>query len=404
MSQFIKVFKYTYIENVKTKAFILSTILILLLEGLVLSLPRIIEDISGKDKSHIAVMDETDQLVLNSDKLGSVMKGYSWKVVDKGEESSLRKDVVKGDLDGLFILRNGDSGSFIEYIAAYQDETLIRMFQYYIQTIYTSNVIKENSINKDTAQALLTQVPMKITDLAKKQEDSFLFVYGMIFFMYIAILGYGQAVATAVASEKSSRVMEIMITKVKPIRMMFGKVLGVGSASLSQLLLIILSTVLMYKSGIVKSGGDIFGFKINLDSVTTNQVVYFVLFFILGYFVYAALYAAFGAMVSRIEDLTNITLPLSLTIIMSFLLAMYTLSSPNGIVSKVASFIPFFSPVSMFTRISISTVSPLEIVLSVMILVITMILVFLFASKVYPTGVLLYGKKPKLKNVLKNSN
>lgn len=219
--------------------------------------------------------------------------------------------------------------------------------------------------------------------------------------MYMVILLYGQMVATNVASEKSSRAMELLVTGAKPTAMMFGKVIASCLAGLIQLVCVFGSAFLFYNLNksywsdnmIIDS---IFGIPLDL-------LLFMLLFFVLGFFIYAFMYGAVGSTVSKLEDINTAVMPITMLFIIAFIVVMVSMSSGNvdTPIMVICSFVPFTSPMAMFTRIAMSTVPAYEIIISVSVLIGSVVGVGVLSAKIYRVGVLLYGTSPKIGSVLK---
>ena len=223
----------------------------------------------------------------------------------------------------------------------------------------------------------------------------------MIFALYMVILLYGQMIATNVATEKSSRAMELLITSAKPVSMMFGKVLASCLAGLTQL-------VAVFGSGLLF-------FRMNQEYWVDNRLissvfdmpvwlfVYMLIFFVLGFLIYAFLYGAIGSTVSKLEDINSAVMPVTMLFIAAFVITMMSLAdgSVDSLMMKVCSYVPFTSPMAMFTRLAMSTVSFYEIAVSIAILILSAVAVGVISAKIYRVGVLLYGTKMKIGTILK---
>ena len=220
----------------------------------------------------------------------------------------------------------------------------------------------------------------------------------LIVLIFVTLTVYGMWVATSVAAEKSTRVMELLISAATPRELLVGKVLGVGGAGLTQYagILIPAGLVVLFQDRIagVLLGPAPAGGEAPLDGLTLPILGAFLLFFLLGFVLYALLYAAAGSLVSRQEDVQQLALPLSLVSMASYIAAAIGLSSIGSPVVIVLSFVPFSSPFVMLSRIMLGRVEPWEVLLSVAILIGTSGLILLLASRIYATGVLLYGQRP----------
>jgi ABC-2 type transport system permease protein len=228
---------------------------------------------------------------------------------------------------------------------------------------------------------------------------------GIVFvvLLFLTVIIYGMWVATGVATEKSSRVMELMISAASPRQMLTGKVVGIGGAGLTQYLLIAVPAllVLAFQDRIAEgilgsswaSGAPIVG-------LTPGLLLGYGVFFLLGFTLFALIYAAMGSFVSRPDDLQTLSLPLSLVAMSGYLLAIMTLSRGASDITTMLSFIPPFSPFVMLARLMVDQVQPWEIAVSVAILIVAILFVALLATRMYAAGVLLYGQRPGLRTFI----
>jgi ABC-2 type transport system permease protein len=218
----------------------------------------------------------------------------------------------------------------------------------------------------------------------------------LLFAMYMFVLMYGGMISTEVATEKSSRVMEILVSSVHPIQQLFGKILGVALLSLTQFAILFAVGFTALKS----SGQELWKF-LGFDHLPVSTFVYAIIFFLLGYFLYATLFAVLGSLVSRVEDVQQMIMPVMTFVIAAFMIAMFGLNAPESSFITVTSFIPFFAPMIMFLRVGLLPVPFWEVVLSLVLLIATIGLLAFFGSKVYRGGVLMYGKSGSLKDMKK---
>jgi ABC-2 type transport system permease protein len=220
-----------------------------------------------------------------------------------------------------------------------------------------------------------------------------------IILMFITILIYGMWVATGVAAEKSSRVMELMISAASPRQLLVGKVIGIGGAGLTQYLAIALPVmlVLAFQDQIARAILGAGGAGLPTGGLTLGLLAAYGLFFLLGFALFALIYAAVGSFVSRPDDLQTLSLPLSLVAMAGYLCALVVLLGSTGTFARLTSFVPPLSPFSMLARLMVSTVQPWEVALSIGILVASIGLVAAATVRIYATGVLLYGQRPGIR-------
>jgi ABC-2 type transport system permease protein len=222
----------------------------------------------------------------------------------------------------------------------------------------------------------------------------------MIFALYMVILLYGQMVATNVATEKSSRAMEVLITSADPTAMMFGKVLASCIAGFAQLVLIFGTAILLYNVNKEALSNPLIA---SIFDIPIELFIYLIVFFVLGFLIYAFMFGAIGSTASKLEDINTSVMPITFLFIIAFMVVMFSMGSGSidNTAMLICSYIPFTSPMAMFTRICLSTVAWYEIAASIAILIGSTVGIGILSAKIYRVGVLLYGTPPKLTTIVK---
>lgn len=224
-------------------------------------------------------------------------------------------------------------------------------------------------------------------------------IVGVVFvvLIFITLVIYGMWVAAGVVAEKSSRVMELLISAASPTQLVIGKVIGIGLAGLVQYVAILvpaLATLLFQDRIATVVLGSSSGVDLSLSALSPGLLAAYGGFWILGFILYALIYAAAGSLVSRAEDLQVLALPLSLVAIGGYLQAVMALSGGISPLIRLSSYVPFWSPFVMLTRLAVGHVEPWELVLSFGLLAASIPIVAVIAVRVYSAGVLLYGQRP----------
>lgn len=230
-------------------------------------------------------------------------------------------------------------------------------------------------------------------------------IVGVVFvvLIFITLVIYGMWVAAGVVAEKSSRVMELLISAASPAELVTGKVVGIGLAGLVQYVAILvpaLATLLLQDRIAAALLGSSSGLEVSLSALTPGLLAAYGGFWILGFTLYALMYAAAGSLVSRAEDLQVLALPLSIVAIGGYLQAVMALSGGISPLIRVASYVPFWSPFVMLTRLTVGRVEPWELALSFGLLILSIPIVGLIAVRVYSAGVLLYGQRPGARQIV----
>ncbi len=230
--------------------------------------------------------------------------------------------------------------------------------------------------------------------------QSLVLAYLLLFMIYMALILYGNMVASGVAVEKSSRIMEVMVATVHPLELMMGKIIGIGALGLLQFAIWMAVAVGMS----ALSAGGMFGkmaeLGFSLGSIPLSSVLWFGLFFFLGFFFYASIFAAAGAVVSRVEEVSQVVTLIMMFIIVGFFAAFLSFTNPNSTFAVIASFIPFTAPMVMFARMVLTDPPALQVAASILVLLVSVVGGAWLSSKIYRLGVLLYGKRPGVRQIV----
>jgi ABC-2 type transport system permease protein len=242
---------------------------------------------------------------------------------------------------------------------------------------------------------------LKVTEEKETNDNGVGFIGGYItgMFLYISMILYGSLIMQSVIEEKSSRVIELLSSSVKPIDILIGKVLGVGFAGLLQVSVwaIMFASISFFAlPAILVSLGSGAG-----SIISPSAFIYFVLYFIFGYLMYATLYAGAGATVEQASDAQQVSMPITMLVLLPFLMMTSVIQSPSSTPSVILSLIPFFSPILMMGRIFSETPPFWQIALSFVLMGATFFGVLWVSGKIYRTGILMYGKKYSLREIYK---
>jgi ABC-2 type transport system permease protein len=220
----------------------------------------------------------------------------------------------------------------------------------------------------------------------------------LLMILYTSVLVWGQLMLTSVIEEKTSRVVEVMVSAVSPFQLLVGKLLGVGAAGLTQFLVWVSSMVAisLFGAGMAAAMGN---FKI--PEIPAVLLVSLLVFFVLGFLLYSALFAAVGASVNSQQEASSLAFPVMMPLIVGVMLFPMVMQAPDGTAATVLSFIPLFTPLLMFLRVAILTPPLWQIVLSMFTTALTIAAVLWFAARVYRVGILMYGKKPTFPELMR---
>jgi ABC-2 type transport system permease protein len=431
MNHLSLIIKREYINKVRNKSFIIMTFLSPLIFVGIFALVGYLSSINNATIRDISIVDESGVLAKNF----KDTETEKYTVLNNVSIDDAKSLGVEGTVYGVLHIPNTTS---LEELATattfYSKEspslTIIRDIENTIEAQVNTARLKQANIDADKIKALRIEVDTKQETFEGKKTSKADAVAKLIFggaagyllFMFIII--YGNMIMRSVIEEKTSRIIEIIISSVKPIKLLLGKIIGTSLAGVTQfvawvILISILTSVVSLVFGIdpgaaqsqqqemitQASGGSsslfLEAYRAYESLPLANLVIMFLLFFVGGYLLYASLYAAIGAAVDNETDTQQFMIPVIMPLILSIYVGFFTvIENPHGMVSQVFSYIPFTSPVVMLMRIPFGV--PLwQQVLSVTILFVTFIGMVFFAAKIYRVGILMYGKKPTYKDLLK---
>lgn len=398
---------HTFLSKFKTKSFLITTAITLLFVVALTNLTTIIDTFSGEEgKTEIAVIDQSNSFFPAIQEATKALNEEVKLVPYEENEETAKKEVEEGNYSGLLIV-DADSNNLpiaTYYTMDIAESSISDNLMNSIQMVKSQ--LAANQLNLTNEQLAKLNEPVSFEKIAlekdAKTEEELSqargLVYILLFLIYFAVILYSGMIATEVATEKSSRVMEILISSVSPIKHMFAKILGVGLLSLTQLALLMLVGYFSLTSNDGLSSVE--GF-LGFSEVPVSTIIYAAIFFILGYFLYATLAALLGSLVSRIEDVQQMITPMTLLIVAGFMIAMFGLSAPDTTFVTITSYIPFFTPMLMFMRVGMLNLPVWEPILGVIILVATIVVLAIFGARVYKGGVLMYGKSNSYKDIKK---
>ena len=409
MKQFGKILKFELKGYLKNKAFVGITIFLVVAIAIAMFIPNIVSAFMSDDEGTTEQTDLPVMLVYAEDEsLSGLVKeyftgaftGYNVTVAD-GTIDDVKAKITSGQAECAFVLNSASSYTYyVNNLSMYDSNEAIASGV--LQEVYRVNAMMQNGLTPEQASEIMAvQIESSTETLGKDQMQNFFYTYIMIFALYMVILLYGQMVATNVATEKASRAMEVLVTSAKPASMMFGKVLASCIAGLVQLVAIFGSALVFYN--INKSAwGDNMIIQ-SIFNIPVDLFVFMLVFFILGFLIYAFLYGAIGSTASKLEDINTSVMPITFLFIIAFFVVMFSMASGSvdTVLMKVCSYIPFTSPMAMFTRICMSTVAWYEITISIAILIGSTIGIGALSAKIYRVGVLLYGTPPKISTIMK---
>lgn len=437
LKKFRLVTKFTMIQQVKGKSFKVSTIIILIAVMILSSLINIVPAIMGKDKDNkvdggasteaealsineIYAINESDMNIDLSEVISKVCPYVTIKAGEKSREDYIKELETTEERAILLEITKGENQYNVNAVTPKKAQVslgdvdvVLGMVSTYIKTqILVESGVSPNDIVKAQTPVLTSQIEAGETeDDITGMITNLLFPMISCILLFYIIYFYGFWVANSIVSEKTSRVMELLLTSTKPIELVVGKCVGMGTLAIMQFVTIIISAFLgcwiggLIGINIIDSSYNAFSMADIFKGIPVGKLIIVVIFFVLGYVLYAILNALVGATVSKLEDLNISLMPVTFISLIAFYVSYMALMSNFDLLSKIATYLPFSAPFYIPATILTDTVSYGQMGISLLIMVVSIILITLFTARVYSVVILQTGNRIKIKdlfNIYKN--
>ena len=389
--------KREYTERIRTKGFIIATVLIpTLMGGGIFAATALVSH--SKTGSHIAVVASQPQPAQDFKHELESGKDNAMQVDILAPSptitSSLDRQMEKKQLDGYLVIHQDTSSAQPTFDFAPRSSADIATASAVkdgLHTVLNREYLIQHGASAAEIEAFTKPVDVKIVGKAADAKTSFIVAYILFFLMYMVVLMYGMNVARSIIEEKTSRVFEVLLATIKPQELLAGKILGVGAVGLTQV-----GVWMIAAAGFAAYFGAMSGI-----SISATQAIFFIVYFALGYALYSSVAAALGAMTNSEQELQQLNMFLMMPLFFCMLMIGPLIANPNSLLSRIVSQIPFCAPLLMNFRISLSMPQPWEIALSILLILITIYIVLSISSRIYRVGILMYGKKPNLPEILR---
>ncbi|MBR4469067.1 MAG: ABC transporter permease [Bacteroidales bacterium] len=421
-----------YLTRVRKRSFLIMTFLGPILMAAIYIIPIMLALNSSNENMRIAVVDEShwfeDRFQDNKEHTFVILPGQPIDSV---------KNLVKENIFDMALYVPPTQLNIPSNAIVYSIRQVPMEVETYISRVMQKEIedqkLMANGVDPEIVSAVKTDVNLSIMRMDEKGNEKETFTkvqfslgIALAMLVYMFIIFFGGQVMQGVAEEKTNRIIEVIVSSVKPFQLMMGKIIGVSLVALTQFVLWIVLTGALYlgfsafmglSNPEMLSSGTVMTQQISNENVMNNesvqsilQIVHsidfgtiiatFLIFFILGYLLYATLYAAIGSLVDNNTDAQQFTLPVTVPLIVAIISSFYIVNNPDSSLSVWLSMIPFTSPISMMVRIPFG-VPIWQIVLSIVLLAGTFVLMTWVAAKIYRTGILMYGKKLSYKEIFK---
>lgn len=413
------VIRFTLRTKMLTKSFVWTTVILALLMTIGVNLPYIISLFSNDQPTKIGMLTGSypaiEETLSNS---FSAQHNPDFNIVATPgtTEEQLKKDVEADKIDGYLKLVKPEGSTDEQFpnvvyvgssnLGMTEEMTLTNML-----TVIKTQWIVKDSLSDEQALQLNQPVSFESIKLNAngeidqgEQKDGSEGVSIIVSMVLIVLFFFtntmtGNMIASEVTQEKSSRIMEILITSVSPMAQMFGKIIGMFLLGLFQILVFLI--VIAVNLAMPQNSSALKALDIDVSMIDPVVVGLGLLLYVLGYFLYATLFAAVGSIVSRTEDLGQAIMPITMMSLVAFYIPFFSISTPDSLLVKIAGYIPFFAPTTMLLRLGVGEYYWWELAISIAILLVSIVVFGWLSAKIYRTGVLMYGKLPSMKEIVK---
>ena len=397
---------FTIKDMVKRKSFIVSTIIILLIIVIGFNIPNIMKIFNGDDQSSggskLLIVDSTNFFEGSLEGLNNMELGYEVQTTtDNLSFDDIKEKINNDEIDEAIIVENNEGTYKLRYIV--KDMTMLasmpQSLMDAINTIYVNLQISKLGLTEEQIQSLTPNFEYSIEQTEEQQVSGNVFAMMMLsIVLFYAIYFCAYQVSSSITTEKTSKIMETLVTSTSPRIIVLGKTIGIGLVGLLQVCVFVavalISAKVFLEPGILES-------VLDMSQMTPYLAVITIIYFILGYFTYALLYALTGSTVSKPEDIQSANTPVALLAVIGFYLSYFTMMNPTSDLNTFAALFPISSPFCMPFRVMMGIASGVEVAISIAILLVTILVIAKVAIKIYSNAILNYGTKMSLKDMIR---
>ena len=400
MKDIITVMKFTIKDMVKRKSFVISTIIILVLIIIGFNVPNIIKSFKGEDTGDkLLIVDNDNIFEGNLELLKQANLGYDIEIGNASFDE-IKEKIENEEISDAIMIEKQENNIKIRYIVEnttmMEDvpETIVNS----INSLYSNIQINKLGLTEEQLQSITPNFEFSLEQTDEDEANGNIFVMMLMsIVLFYAIYFCAYQVSSSITTEKTSKIMETLVTSTSPKTIVLGKTLGIGIVGLIQLILIVGTALISAKSFLEP---ELLDAVLDMSSITVYLGIITIIYFILGYFAYALLYALTGSTVSKPEDIQSANGPVAILAVVGFYLSYFTMMNPTSELNTFAALFPISSPFCMPFRIMMGLASGREVALSIAILIVTILVIAKIAIKIYSNAILNYGTKMGLKDII----
>lgn len=400
------VMAFTIKDMVKRKSFVVSTIIIILIIIIGFNIPNIMklfsDDSSSSGNTRLLVVDSTNLFENKLNELTNMSLGYE---VNSTEQNlgydDIKAKIENDEIDEAILVEKNNKNYKLRYIV--KDMTMINSMPKElinaINTVYTNLQISKLDLTDEQMKSLTPQFEYSVEQTEEQKVNGNIFAMLMLsIVLFYAIYFCAYQVSSSITTEKTSKIMETLVTSTSPRTIVLGKTIGIGIVGLLQVCLFVIVALVSAK---VCLEPEILDSLLDMSMMTPYLAIITIVYFVLGYSTYALLYALTGSTVGKPEDIQSANTPVAILAVIGFYLSYFTMMNPTSDLNLFASIFPISSPFCMPFRVMMGIANGGEVALSLAILVVTILIIAKVAIKIYSNAILNYGTKMSLKDMIK---
>ena len=403
MRDIFTVMKFTINDMIKRKSFIISTLIILILIVIGFNVPNLIKKFNGDNTGNkLLIIDSKNVFEGTLENLKQMDLGYEFEVTNEDLKfEDVKQKIEDKEIKEAIIINSENEKIKISYIV--ENTTMMNEIPEgcinALTSIYSSLKISKLGLTEEQLQSITPNFEFDLKQTEEKSANGNVFAMMMMsIVLFYAIYFCAYQVSSSITTEKTSKIIETLVTSTSPKTIVLGKTIGIGTVGLAQMILIVaialISAKTFLKPGLLDS-------ILDMSNITPYLGIMTAIYFILGYLAYALLYALTGSTVSKPEDIQSANSPVAILAVIGFYLSYFTMMNPTSKLNVFASLFPISSPFCMPFRIMMGLANTTDVIMSIAILIATIIAIANIAIKIYSNTILNYGTKMGIKDIIK---
>ena len=400
MKDLFTVMKFTMKDMVKRKSFIISTIIFLVMIIVGFNVPKILKSIKGEDTvDKLLIVDESNVFEGALESLKKLDTGYEIEIANL-KYDEVKEKIQSEEIESAIFVEKQEENIKIKYIV--KDATMMEEVPEdiisTINTLYTNIQISKLGLTEEQLKSITPNFEFSLEQTDEKANGNVFVMMLLSIVLFYAIYFCAYQVSSSITTEKTSKIIETLVTSTSPKTIVLGKTIGIGIVGLLQMILLVgtalISAKVFLEPGMIEQ-------VLDMSAITPYLGIVTIIYFILGYFAYALLYALTGSTVSKPEDIQSANGPVVMISMIGFYLSYFTMMNPTSEMNIFASLFPISSPFCMPFRIMMGLAKPTDVLISIAILIVTILVIAKVAIKIYSNAILNYGTKMSLKDIIK---